>query len=211
MKEGVKMDDLRKIFEERRSVNFFKAEPPIGADVLRNIIDLAALTPSAFNLQPWEVIAVQSPEAKERLLPLTGGQPKIEEAPTTLIVIGDLNGYQPANPVWDDLKALLNDEQALQNYQRMAASLYGSSEITRYKFAESNGALLAMSIMYAAKYYGVDSHPMSGIDFEGIRKEFGLDENKTVVMLIALGHFDDSRTLYPRRRRKKYADIVSVI
>jgi putative NAD(P)H nitroreductase len=210
MKEGVNVD-LKKVFEERRSVNFFKAEPQLGADVLRNIIELATLTPSAFNLQPWEVIAVQSAEAKERLSPLTGDQPKIKEAPTTLIIIGDLEGYQPANPAWEDLKAMLNDEQLLQNYQRFAASLYGSSEIARYKFAESNAALLAMSIMYAAKYYGVDSHPLSGIDFEGLKKEFGLGENKTVVMLIALGYFDDSRTLYPRRKRKGYVDIVSVI
>jgi putative NAD(P)H nitroreductase len=209
-KEGVKVD-LRKVFEERRAVNFFKAEPRLGEDVLHPIIELAALAPSAFNLQPWEVIAVQSAEAKERLSPLTGDQPKIKVAPVTLIIIGDLDGYQPWNPAWNDVKAMLNDEQMLQNYQRLAASLYGSSEIARYKFAESNAALLAMSIMYAAKYYGVDSHPMSGIDFEGIKKEFGLGENKTVVMLIALGYFDDSQTLYPRRNRKKYDEIVKVI
>lgn len=59
-----------------------------------------------------------------------------------------------------------------------------------------------MSIMYAAKAYDVESHPMSGIDFDGIRKEFEIDENKTVVMTIALGYLDESKTLYPRAYRK---------
>jgi putative NAD(P)H nitroreductase len=41
--------------------------------------------------------------------------------------------------------------------------------------------------------------------------QFGLDENKMFVMLIALGYFDDSKTLYPRRKRKDYDTIVKEI
>jgi Nitroreductase len=203
--------DLKKAFEERRSVNFFKPERSIPEDVLKNVINLAVLAPSAINLQPWEIIAVKSSEAKEKLFPLTSNQPKIKEAPVTLIIIGDLKGYGPQNSAWSDLEAMLNSKQALEEYQQVAAALYGSSEAQRIKFAESNAALLAMSIMYAAKYYGLDTHPMSGIDFEGIRKQFGLDENKTVVMLIAIGYFDDSKTLYPRRKRKDYDEIVKEV
>lgn len=210
MKGAINMD-LKNIFEERRSVNFFNPERAIGEDILRNIINLATLAPSALNLQPWEIIAVKSAAAKAKLFPLASNQPKIKEAPVTLIIIGDLNGYQPENPAWDDLAAMLNSKPALAEYQQMAAALYGSSEASQIKFAESNAALLAMSIMYTAKYYGLDSHPMSGIDFEGIKQEFGLDENKTVVMLIALGYFDDSKQLYPRRKRKDYRALVKEI
>lgn len=203
--------DLLKVFEERRSVNFFNPDRKLTDDLLRKIINLAALAPSAFNLQPWEIIAVKSEAAKEKLYPLAYNQPKINEAPVTLIIIGDLNGYQPENPAWADLGAMLNNKEALANYQQFAANLYGSSEARSIKFAESNAALLAMSIMYAAKHYGVDSHPISGIDYDGIKKEFGLDQSKTIVMLIALGYFDDSKTLYPRRNRKDYANLVKEV
>ncbi len=203
--------DLKKVFEARRSVNLFNSKFDIEKDTLEDIIKLATLAPSAFNLQPWEIIAVKSEEAKERLFPLTGDQPKIIEAPVTLIIIGDLDGYSPDNSAWEQLADILNNKQALENYQELAAKFYGSSEVRRYKFAESNAALLAMSIMYAAKYYGLDSHPMSGIDFDGIKKEFGLGENKTVVMLISLGYFNETKQLYPRRKRKDYAEIVKEI
>jgi putative NAD(P)H nitroreductase len=209
-KGAVKMD-LKNVFEGRRSVNFFNPDRKVGDEVLRNIINLATLAPSAFNLQPWEVIAVKSEAAKEKLFPLASNQPKIKEAPVTLIIIGNLNGYKPENPAWVNLEVMLNNKQVLENYQTMAATLYGSSEARRIKFAESNATLLAMSIMYAAKYYGIDSHPMSGIDFDGIQREFGLGENKTVVMLIALGYFDDSKQLYPRQKRKDYTDIVKEV
>jgi putative NAD(P)H nitroreductase len=57
--------DLKRVFESRRAVNFFKPECAIEDSVLKKIINLAALAPSAFNLQPWEVIAVKSGAAKK--------------------------------------------------------------------------------------------------------------------------------------------------
>lgn len=200
--------DSKRIFEERRSVNFFDPERKITEEILRNIINLAALAPSAFNLQPWEIIAVKSEAAKEKLFALASNQPKIKEAPVSLIMIGDLEGYQPANPAWGQLGGILNNPEALAGYQQYAASLYGATPERKIKFAESNAALLAMSLMYTAKSYGVDSHAMSGIDFDGIRREFGLDETKTVVMVIALGYFDETKTLYPRQDRKTYSEFV---
>ena len=204
--------NLKEVFEERRSINFFDTNKGVEDGLLKNIINLAVLAPSAFNLQPWEIIAVKSKEAKERLYKLSSSQPKILEAPVTLIIVGNKTGYDESNPTWKDMLKLLGDDKdKLASTQGFAHSLYGTSEENKSKFAESNAGLLAMSIMYAAKSLGVDSHPISGMDFEGVRKEFGLDDNKTVVMLIALGHLDESKTLYPRAYRRGYDEIVKEV
>lgn len=201
--------ELRKVFEERRSVNFFDKSKGLDDKVLRDIVNLAVLAPSAFNLQPWELIAVKTPEAKERLMKVSSNQPKIVEAPVTLIVIGDKNGYSEENKEWEVLTNILGgNKEAVKNYQAFAKNLYGSTEERKIKFAESNASLLAMSIMYAAKEFGVESHPLSGIDFEGIEKEFGVGKDKNVVMLISLGYFDETKELYPRRERLGYDKIV---
>lgn len=201
--------DSEQIFEERRSINFFDSNKNLDDNLLKDIINRAVLAPSAFNLQPWEIIVVKSKKAKEKLYKLSSNQPKVLEAPVTLIILGDKNGYDKSNPIWNIfLKNFNGDEEKLANTQGFAYSLYGTSEERKLKFAESNAALLAMSIMYAAKSFGVDSHPMSGIDFNGIKKEFDLDDNKTVVMTIALGYLDESKTLYPRAYRKNYEEIV---
>lgn len=204
--------NANQIFEERRSINFFDVNKKLEDSVLKDIINLAVLAPSAFNLQPWEVIAVKSKEAKEKLYKLSSNQPKVLEAPVTLIVVGDKNGYAPSNPIWDGFLKMFNgDKERLAATQGFAHSLYGTSEERKIKFAESNASLLAMSIMYAAKAYGVESHPMSGIDFDGIKREFNLDDNKTVVMTIALGYLDASKTLYPRAYRRGYEEIVKEV
>ena len=204
--------ELKKLYEERRSVNFFNANKGIEEKTLKDIINLAVLAPSAFNLQPWEIIAVKSKEAKERLCKLSNNQPKILDAPVSLIIVGNKNGYDKTNPVWGEmLKSVGGNKEMVEGAQNAAGFLYGTSEERKLKFAESNAGLLAMSIMYAAKEQGVDSHAMSGIDFDGIKKEFALSEDQTVVMVICLGYYDESKDLYPRRPRRGYEEIVKEV
>lgn len=202
--------NLKDIYEERRAVNNFNPKKPLPAGLLKEIIDLAVLAPSAFNLQPWRIIATTSPESKAKLHAVAFGQPKILDAPVTLILIGDREGYGAENIVWSQLKAVVGEEGA-NGAMGMAGQLYGSSEERKIKFAESNAGLLGMSIMYAAKEHGVDSHPMSGMDFHAVKEAFGLKDSEEVVMLIGLGYRDESKELYPRMPRKSYDVIVTEV
>ena len=54
------MENNKNIFEQRRSVNFFDKEKTIDNDLLKKIINTAILAPSAYNLQPWRLIAVET-------------------------------------------------------------------------------------------------------------------------------------------------------
>ena len=204
--------EILKAFKERRSVNFFDTTKKLDIQLVKNIIDLAVLAPSAFNLQPWRIIVVESEEAKEKLKKLSNNQEKVTEASATLILIGNKDGWNDNNPVWAEmLQSVGGNQQMVDGAKGAAAYLYGTSEDRKLKFAESNTGLLAMSIMFAAQEYGVDTHPMSGIDFDGIKKEFALAENETVVMTITMGYSDKSKSLYPRRPRLGFDQIASVV
>ncbi len=204
------MKDLKEIYDSRRSVNFFDSGRNIDEQLVKNIVDLAVMAPSAYNLQPWRIIEVRSPEAKKKLHQLAFKQPKILKAPVTLILIGNRKGWDENNPAWTELESMIGEKSAA-GAKNGAASLYGSTNERRIKFAESNTGLLAMSLMYAAKYHGIDSHPMSGMDSDGIKSAFGLEEEESVVMLLALGYFDNSKKLWDRRKRRDYNDIVTVV
>mgnify|MGYP001410896094 CR=1 FL=1 len=113
-----KVRDLKEVFEARRSVNFFDPNRELTEETLKAIIDLAVLAPSAYNLQPWRIIAVRSEQAKERLFKLSFQQAKVKEAPVTLIIIGDKNGYAKSNPSWQNLlTALGGNNEALERAQ----------------------------------------------------------------------------------------------
>jgi nitroreductase len=202
--------DFKELAENRRSVKYFDKDKYVDLDTIKKIINLATYSPSAFNLQPWSIIAVRSEEAKKRLYKLADEQGKILKASTTLIMIGDRTGFEEYNPVWKRVEDKLGREKK-EIILKANRKLYGETEEKRIKFGELNTGLLAMSIMYSASYYGVDSHPVGGINAEGIKEEFNIEGNKHVVMLICLGHFNEEKTMKPRKHRKKFDDFVEVV
>ncbi len=204
--------DTKTLFNERRSVNFFDKAKEIDMQTVKEIINLAVLAPSAFNLQPWRIVVVKNENNKERLFKLSNTQDKVKEASANLILVGKKNAWDNSNPVWQEMLESVGGNQKMVDGAKQAASfLYGSSEERSLKFAESNTGLLAMAIMIAAKEFGVDTHPMSGIDFDGIHKEFGLSEDETVVMTMAMGYSDKSQILYPRRPRLTFDEIATIL
>lgn len=197
------------LFDLRRSVGDFDPGRPIPEDLFREIVRRASLAPSASNLQPWRIIAVRSPEARRRLHAVARQQARILSAPVTLIVVGDRDGYLATNPFWDEMAVWLGvDRQRVEKSVAGAATYYGESEETRARYADTNAALFAMSLMYAAKSVGVDSHPMGGIDHDGVARAFSLRPSEHVSILISLGYRDESKPLRPRRRRRTYDELV---
>lgn len=52
--------ELIQSIKERRSINFFEAGVEISDDTIRELLSLANLAPSSFNLQPWRVVVVKN-------------------------------------------------------------------------------------------------------------------------------------------------------
>lgn len=204
--------DTVALLNERRSVNHFDSNKQIEDSLLKKIVDLAVMAPSAFNLQPWRIIAVKSVEAKKKLRALSNDQEKVTEASVAMVIIGNREGYSDSNPVWAEMLQSVGGNSDMVNGAKQAAAwLYGTSEERKIKFAESNAGLLAMSLMVSAQEHGVDSHAMSGIDFDGIHREFGLAAGESVVMLVCLGYFDKSKKLYPRRPRRSFDEMTTIV
>ena len=61
--------NFQEISEKRRAINFFDTNKNVSEEQLARIIELAANTPSSFNLQPWNLIVLRNPEEKEKLNP----------------------------------------------------------------------------------------------------------------------------------------------
>jgi len=200
------------VMEERRAVNFFDPEKPVSDDELRKIVETAALAPSGLNFQPWQVIVVRSPGAKEKLMLAASKQVKIVEAPVTLIVLADRDGWRAGHPtvekVWDNLVRLgyWNPGQR-GGFERGPEKLYGTPERS-LAFAVKNAAFFSMALMLAAKDAGLDCHPMDGFDHEAVKRAFDVPDNFFIPLLIAIGHFDALRTLMPPKWRKSYGEIV---
>lgn len=204
--------DFRRLAETRRSVNFFDPNKPVSDAQLRTVVRLAALVPSSFNLQPWNLIVVRSDADKARLRKCAMDQPKITQAPVVLILLADTSGYKEGHPVvervWEswETNGYMKPEQKAW-FINASKQLYGG-DLKSLAFAVKNSAFFGMALMLAAKELDLDSHPVDGFDHDAVVREFSVAQNFFVPMLLCMGHFDQTKKLMPRNWRKPYDEIV---
>jgi len=205
--------NFKDISEKRRAINFFDADKDLSEDLLGQMIETAAKTPSSFNLQPWNLIVLRDKAVKEKLLPLAWNQPKIVEAPVVLIVLADKSGWQEGHPTveknWQEMLKAGNMQPAQRDWFLNAAkSLYNWNPEANLAFAAKNTGFFAMSLMYAATSLGLASHPMDGFDHEGVRKAFNIPDNFWVPLLLAVGYARPGLVLQPAKWRKTKKEII---
>lgn len=200
--------------KQRPSINFFQPGQTLSDEKLKELLEIANLAPSSFNLQPWKIIALRDPEKKKILKKCAFDQPKVEEASAVLIMVADPRGVE------ENIDRVLDSWQELgymkpemrENNKGMAKNLYGELESLKRKFfAVKNTALFAMNLMIAAKGLGLETHPMDGFNEESIKKEFGISEDKIIPMLIAVGNLREGITLLPRAFRREIDEFVSFL
>jgi len=205
--------EYRNVVEKRRSVNFFDPNRPVPEETIKKLVELAAMAPSSFNLQPWNLMVLKDMEAKSRLRKLGWDQPKITEAPVVLIVLADREGFKEGHPIVEKNWNQMLETGAIGPEQRdwflnAANSLYGWSDEANLAFAAKNTGFFAMGLMYAATSLGLESHPMDGFDHEGVRKEFNIPQNYWIPLLLAVGYLNPGTEILPAKWRKSYEEIT---
>lgn len=205
--------DFKDIVAKRRAVNYFDPEKDVTEEELRRMVELAARSPSSFNLQPWNLMVLRDMEAKKRLRKVAWDQFKITQAPVVLIVLADREGWKQGHPTFEkDFRSLVDvgqlKEEQYDWFAQACQGLYGESREKEIVFSGKNTCFFAMSLMYAAVSLGLDCHPMDGFDHAGIRREFDLPDNLWCPLLLAVGHFDQSKKLMDQKWRKSFEEIV---
>lgn len=187
---------LDTLFVKARTANGF-LDKPVSVDLLKQVYELAALGPTSMNTQPTRYVFVNSPAARERLLPamLPGNLDKTRTAPVTVIVATDTRFFEHMPRVW-------HREGAKENFEANAALAAATG--TR------NGTLGGAYFIIAARALGLDCGPMSGLDLAKVDAEFFPDGRWKTNFLINLGHGDDSK-LFNRNPRLSFDEACQVL
>ncbi|MEU0049678.1 malonic semialdehyde reductase [Streptomyces sp. NPDC006184] len=184
------------LFREARTANTFTDEP-VTDEQVQAIYDLVKYGPTAFNQTPLRITLVRSAEARERLLPhmAEGNRPKTATAPLVAILSAD-------NEFHEELPALFPAFP-------QAKDLFFAERPARESAAAFNAALQAAYFVVGVRAAGLAAGPMTGFDFEGVRKEF-LDDDHTPLMIVNIGR-PGPDAWYPRSPRLAYEDVVTTV
>ena len=195
--------NFSELLQTRRSVKKYDPNQTIDDATLHALFEDVILSPSSFNLQHWQFIAVRDPEVKKQLRAAAWGQPQVEEAAVTILVLGKLNAHDDATRIYAE-----SPEELRSRLVPMIAGFYDHNPQKQHDEALRSGSLASMSLMLAARARGFDTGPMIGFDPEAVCTILKVPANYIPVMMIVLGHrLEDPR---PRDYRKPVSEVVKL-
>jgi len=167
---------------ERHSVRHYTPALSISDAELEALFGDVVLSPSSFNLQPWQFVIVRDPRRKRELRGLSFGQQQVEDCAAAIVVCGRLQAHVDAPRIYTDAPAPMREK-----FVPMIAAVYTDQPALQREEAIRGGSLAAMSLMYAAKARGWDTGPMIGFDAKKVAAFLELDADTIPVMLVVLG------------------------
>jgi nitroreductase len=169
--------------ETRRSVKHYDPEHRMTEAEIQQLMSLAMLSPTAFNIQNWRLVLVREPELRKQIRAAAGDQAQVTDASLLIILCADLKAWekQPAR-YWR------NAPQAVQDFIIPAIDQYyrGRESVQRDEAMRSCG-IAAQTLMLAAKSMGYDSCPMDGFDFDAVGQLIKLPEDHVIALFVVVG------------------------
>ncbi len=202
--------EFESVADTRRTVHEYSDES-IDRSTLDAIFEATTLSPSGYNLQPWEFLALRDEETKTALKEVAHGQEHVVAADTAVVVLGNTDPMAHAEPVFDDwlAKGYIPNEDVrsalLDNVEAMA----DLPATERRVWTTRSTALAAMTLMYAAWDRGVASCPMEGFDADALVDAFDVPDGYEPVMIVTLGYpADGAADVENERKGRRPVDEV---
>lgn len=196
--------------ESRSATNFFDTNKDISSEQIEELVRLATLAPTAFNLQNWSFVAVKSDEAKQKLHSAAYNQQKILDAPVTFIICGELEAHTRFDRV---VKVLVDkggvSEENAEIWKSKVVATHENNPQVQINEAFRSASLAGMALMLAAQEQGFVTGPMSGFIPEAVSQAFDLTANQVPVMLISVGYPAEGN--YPQSARLDVKEVLNVV
>jgi len=161
--------------QSRRAVKAYDSSFQLSREEKDELLRLALLAPSAFNLQHVRLVEVSDPALRAQIRQVGWNQAQMTDASMLVVVCAQLDSWEKnVRRVWEGTPSEVQDYMAgaIDNYYR------DKPQVQRDETMRSCG-LMAQTLMLAARGKGLDSCPMDGFDFEAVGKLINLPENHT--------------------------------
>ncbi|MDX2505095.1 MAG: nitroreductase family protein [Gammaproteobacteria bacterium] len=186
----------------RRSVKHYDADHRMSEEEVNELLSLASLSPTAFNIQNWRFVTVTDPELRKQIREVAWDQSQVTATSLFIVMCADLKSWekQPER-YW------VNAPQEVQDFMVPAIDDYyrGKDQVQRDEAMRSCG-IAAQTLILAAKSLGYDSCPMDGFDFDKVGELINLPEDHVITMFVAIGK--GTKEPWPRPGQLSLDEIV---
>ena len=172
---------IQHLINTRTSINHFQPNRPLLESDISLLVELATKAPTAYNMQNWHFIAVQSEAAKIQLKSAAFGQQKIVDASIAFIICGKLEAHQQLSCALEpSVKANIIEQRVADAWVTQAMAAHENNDLLQHDEAIRSASLAAMSLLLAAQDMGFGSCPIGGFDAIEVSRQFALSENENL-------------------------------
>ena len=169
--------------QQRRSVKHYDPSCQMSEAEIQQLMELAILSPTSFNMQNWRFVVVTDPELRQGLRAAAWSQAQGTDACFTLLICADLNApFQEPGRYWKDAPP-----EAQEKLVPMISGFYQGKEQLQRDEAMRSCGIAAQTVMLAAKAMGYDTCPMIGFDAQKVAELIHLPEDHVIGMMITVG------------------------
>jgi len=175
--------ETKDAIKSRRSVKYYDPEYKISDKELDELLSLAALSPTAFNIQHWRFVVVKDQELRKKIRKVAWDQAQITDSSVLIVLCADLKAWEKSpRRYWK------NADQEVQDFILPAIDTYyrDKDQVQRDEAMRSCG-IVAQTLMLSAKSMGYDSCPMDGFDFSSVANLINLPDDHLISLCIAIG------------------------
>ncbi|MBA4160090.1 MAG: nitroreductase family protein [Gemmatimonadetes bacterium] len=176
--------NVREAAEQRRSIRSYEPESIPRAD-LAEILRVAGLAPSAFNLQPWRFVVVETPEVRAKLSEAAYNQKQVRSAPAVLVLYTDMK--DTLENVDEVLHPGMDAAAGAAARKTILNSFASKGEAEREAWGAEQGNIALGYLLLAAEAHGYQTSPMLGFDAEAVKRLLGLPDHVRIPVLVAIG------------------------
>ena len=176
--------DVREAATRRRSIRTFAAESITTEDVSL-ILDTVRLAPSAFNIQPWRFVVVESPELKASLAEAAYNQRQVHSAPAVIVLWTDVQ--DALDRIEEVVHPNLDDAARAKTAASVRAMFARKSEAEREQWGAEQGNIALGYLLLIAEAHGYQTSPMAGFEAEKVKALLGLPAHARIPALVAIG------------------------
>ena len=188
--------------QSRRAVKHFDASHSLTAEEANEILSLAILSPTAFNIQNWRFVIVDDTDLRKKIREVAWDQSQVTDTSLFIVLCADLKAWEK-----DPGRYWVNAPKEVQEFMLPAIDNYyrGKEQVQRDEAMRSCG-IVAQTIMLSAKSLGYDSCPMDGFDFEQVAQLIRLPDDHVIAMFVAIGK--GTKETWPRPGQLSLDDVV---
>lgn len=188
--------------EKRRSIKHFDPEHEMSTAEIEQLLKLAMLSPTAFNIQNWRFVVVKNPELRQQIREVSWDQAQVTDASLLIVLCADLKSWQK-----DPARYWKNAPQEVADFLVPAiGDYYTNRESVQQDEAMRSCGMAAQTIMLAAQQMGYDCCPMDGFDFDKVGELINLPEDHAIAMFVAVGK--GTQPAWPRGGQIDYSEAV---